>query len=207
VDRWFDDTAGLRVQNTTEEPRTGSEEIDMMRHHRPIRMAVICLALFTAACVTINIYFPAEKVESVAGEIVNEIRGQGGEGKSLKDNKTSLLGRTLLALSPPLAWAEDVTTVSNPTIRALKEKMKSRFAQMRPYYQKGLLSEGGNGYVSVGSVQGLGLKEKRDLQNLVDAENNDRGTLYGEVAKALKIDPGQVGRIAEIFAKEWQKSF
>jgi len=52
----------------------------------------------------------------------------------------------------------------------------------------------------------LGLKEKRDLNNLVTAENNDRKTLYEEVAKALKIDPGQIGKVAEIFAKEWQRS-
>jgi hypothetical protein len=51
----------------------------------------------------------------------------------------------------------------------------------------------------------LNLKEKRDLNGLVDAENSDRKTLYSEVAKALKIDPGQIGRIAGIFAKEWQK--
>ncbi len=36
--------------------------------------AVLLAGLF--ACVTINIYFPAEKVESVAGDIVNDIRGQ-----------------------------------------------------------------------------------------------------------------------------------
>jgi hypothetical protein len=29
--------------------------------------------------------------------------------------------------------------------------------------------------------------------------------LYQEVAKALKIDSSQVGRVGEVFAKEWQK--
>ncbi|MFH1487812.1 MAG: DUF1318 domain-containing protein, partial [Pseudomonadota bacterium] len=163
-------------------------------------------ALF--ACVTINIYFPAEKVESVAGEIVDEIRGgkSSGPSKTLNKDKTSSLGKTLFALLPSAAWAEDATTVSNPAIRALKESMKNRFAQMKPFYQKGALAEGGNGYVALGSTQGLGLKDQRDLKNLVDAENRDRQTLYAEVAKALKIDPGQTGKIAEIFAKEWQKS-
>ena len=119
------------------------------------------------ACVTINIYFPAEKVESVAGEIVNEIRGTGGgvKKKPVKDGSSSLLHDTFLALSPSLAWAEEATTVSNPTIRALKSKMSGRFAQMKPYYQKGMLKEGGDGYVSIGSTSGLGLKEKRDLNS------------------------------------------
>ncbi len=158
------------------------------------------------ACVTINIYFPAEKVESVAGEIVDDIRGKkpdqkGGQSK----NDGAFLPEIRIVLSLSSAWAEDVITVSNPTIRALKEKMKARFQALKSYYQKGALNEGGDGYLSVSDTGGLNLKEKRDLNGLVDAENSDRKTLYSEVAKALKIDPGQIDRIAGIFAKEWQK--
>jgi uncharacterized protein YdbL (DUF1318 family) len=83
--------------------------------------------------------------------------------------------------------------------------MKARFQTLKPYYQKGALNEGGDGYLSMADTGGLNLKEKRDLNGLVDAENSDRKTLYSEVAKALKIDPDQVNRIAGIFAKEWQK--
>jgi uncharacterized protein YdbL (DUF1318 family) len=80
---------------------------------------------------------------------------------------------------------------------------------MKPYYKKGTLKEGNNGYVSLGSASGLGLKEKRDLNALVEAENRDRKTLYVEVAKALKVHPidaAQIDKVARIFAKEWQKS-
>ena len=164
----------------------------------------IILAVF--ACVTINIYFPEEKVEAVAGEIVDEIRGQKGGGEKRPGNeKNSLLRKTLFALSPSVAWAQDVTGVSNPTIRALKQRMKSRFSQLKPYYEKSMLVEGNDGYVSIGNTQGLGLKEKRDLNALVDAENGDRRTLYAEVAKALNIDSSQIPKVGGIFAKEWQK--
>ena len=179
-----------------------------MTFSKPFYLALLGMVCAIVACVTINIYFPAEKVESVAGEIVNEIRGTGsGEKKKpVKDGSSSLIHDTYLALSPSMAWADEATSVSNPTIRALKSKMSGRFARMKPYYQKGMLKEGGNGYVSIGSTAGLGLKEKRDLKNLVDAENNDRRTLYQEVAKALKIESSQVNKVAQIFAKEWQKS-
>jgi len=83
--------------------------------------------------------------------------------------------------------------------------MKARFQDLTPYYRKGALKEGANGYLAAVDAGGLNLKEKRDLNGLVDAENSDRRTLYAEVAKALKIEPGQIDRIAEIFAKEWQK--
>jgi hypothetical protein len=183
----------------------------MRKNVKPIWVIIACMAIFIFACVTINIYFPAEKVESVAGDIVNDIRGprSGEEEKPQGSDKSSLLQKTLLALSPSPAWAQEATTVSNPTIRALKQRMRSRYNQMKPYYQKGTLKEGNNGYVSLGETSGLGLKEKRDLNALVDAENKDRKTLYVEVAKALKVHPidsAQINRVAEIFAKEWQKS-
>jgi hypothetical protein len=182
----------------------------MKRHVRPVWVLILGTAIFIFACVTINIYFPAEKVESVAGDIVNDIRGPGGEEeKPPGKDKSSLLQKTMLALTPSPAWAQEVTEVSNPTIRSLKQRMRSRYNQMKPYYQKGMLKEGNNGYVSLGKTSGLGLKEKRDLNALVEAENKDRKTLYVEVAKALKVHPidsAQIDRVAKIFAKEWQKS-
>lgn len=172
---------------------------------KPLGIVFVCMGLFMFACVTINIYFPAEKVESVAGDIVNDIRGRTPPQKDNQSRHHHPL-RAILAFHPSSAWAEEVITVSNPTIRALKEKMKARFQQMGPYYQKGALKEGNNGYVAMGDTGVLNLKEKRDINSLVEAENNDRRTLYEEVAKAMKIDPSQISRIAEIFAKEWQKS-
>ena len=176
-----------------------------MKNYRKALCAVGALfTLLIFSCVTVNIYFPAEKVESVAGEIVDDIRDRKApdKGSSLED---TFLQKAICALFSSNAWADEVTTVSNPTIRALKEKMKARYAKMKPYYQKGMLVEGGNGYVSLGNTGGLGLKEKRDLKTLVDSENSDRETLYKEVAKALKIDPSQTGKVGEVFAKEWQK--
>jgi hypothetical protein len=179
----------------------------MKRHAKPVLAVTVSIMLCILACVTINIYFPAEKVESVAGEIVGDIRGNEvkKQEEPLKNDKTSFLRGTILALSCSVAWAEEATSVSNPTIRALKEQMKGRYAQLKPYYQQGRLVEGDDGYLSEGNSEGLGLKERRDLKNLIDAENKDRSRLYDEVAKALEIDSSQVNRVAEIFAKEWQK--
>lgn len=178
----------------------------MKRHPKFLLTIMIVPLAALFACVTINIYFPAEKVESVAGDIVNDIRGQKVPQKDKQSKKyEGFLSGIKIALFPSDAWADEVTDVSNPTIRALKEKMKDRFKSLKSYYQKGILKEGSDGYLSVAQTSGLSLKEKRDLNGLVDAENSDRKTLYGEVAKALKIDDSQIGRVAEIFAKEWQK--
>lgn len=174
---------------------------------RPLRVASLLFLCTLVACVTINIYFPAEKVETVAQDIVDDIRGREGamDEPSEVDKKESFFQFIRTCMSPGTAWAQDVTEVSNATIRALKERMKGRYRQMKPFYDKGLIKEGNDGYVSAGDLGGLGLREKRDLNSMVDAENQDRRTLYQEVAKALDIDPGQIDRIGQIFAKEWQK--
>ena len=175
------------------------------RYHFLLTITAVLLGALVS-CVTINIYFPAEKVESVAGDIVDDIRGKKAPQKDRQSKIDENFFSTIkLALFPAAAWADEVTDVSNPTIRALKEKMTIRFKNLKFYYQKGVLKEGGDGYLSTAETGGFNLKEKRDLNGLVDAENSDRKALYAEVAKALKIDNSQFGRVAEIFAKEWQK--
>ncbi len=179
----------------------------MKIRRRPLWLTMMCFTLLIFACVTINIYFPAEQVESVAGEIVDEIRGQKpGDEKSRNNEKSNLFNKPFYAFFCPVAVAAEPLTVSNPGIRMLKQQMKARYAQMKPFYQKGILRENNDGYVSLAQTAGLGLKEKRDLNSLVAAENGDRKKLYFEIAKAMKIDPSQVDRIGEIFAREWQKS-
>jgi uncharacterized protein len=176
----------------------------MKRNGRPFYVLLSAFLVFVFACVTVNIYFPADEVKSVAGDIVKDVRGN-KEAPS-KDGKTSQLGTTLLAFLGSNAWAEEATAVSNPTIRALKAQLKANYQRMKPYYQKGMVKEGNDGYVSATNTGGLNLKDKRDLNSLVEAENQYRKQLYAEVARALKIDPSQINKIAEIFAKDWQKS-
>ncbi|MEJ2586380.1 MAG: DUF1318 domain-containing protein [Deltaproteobacteria bacterium] len=178
----------------------------MKTTQRTLWITASLFSFLVFACVTINIYFPAEKVKSVAEDIVDDVRGQKTDGDQSLFKKNRLpVSNTLAAFVCPRVWAAEALTVSNPTIRALKQRMKARYARMRPYYEKGVVREKDDGYVALGNTAGLGLKEKRDLNSLVSAENSDRKRLYQEIAKAMNIDPSQVNRIGEIFAKEWQK--
>lgn len=186
-------------------------EEKMSASHRRFRILVFSAIFLIFACVTINIYFPAEKVETVAGEIVEDIRGSDEQKKKEDDNaaseKQGFTGsKPVFASLVSAAHAQEVTEVSNPTIRSLKDRMKARYPQLKPWYGKKVLAEGDDGFVQLGPTQGLDIKEKREVRNLAAAENKDREALYREVAKALNIDPGQVDKVAAIFAKEWQKS-
>ncbi len=118
---------------------------------------LLALAILSVgACVTINIYFPAEKIEAVAGEIVQEARGLQPEKDTdaPPKNKSSSSQRPMLVVSlVATAWAaEDVTTVSNPTIRALKQQMKERYPLLKPHLKSGVLPEGADGHVGLANA-------------------------------------------------------
>ncbi|MBW1974768.1 MAG: YdbL family protein [Deltaproteobacteria bacterium] len=168
------------------------------------------LVLLLISCVTINIYFPAEEVRKTAEEIVGEVRGAPENNKTdekhIKEPQSFrfLPGKSSLFVS--IAYAQREVNVSNAAIRAIKERMKKRLPMLKPYFNSGNIGEGSDGYLHVRSFIGLDFKAKARLKKLVKAENDDRRALYREIARALKIDSSQIGRVASIFAQEWQKS-
>ncbi|HUT08128.1 MAG TPA: DUF1318 domain-containing protein [Candidatus Latescibacteria bacterium] len=163
--------------------------------------------VFVLACITVNIYFPEATVKQAAAEIVDEIRKKDAEktGQDTIKKLTSLQGSAAFSFVPA-AYAQEVTNVSTPAIRALKESMKTRFVALKPYYDGGNVGEMNKGMVDVRDEAGLNLQAKAALRNLVKDENGDRMKLYAEVAKALNIEASQVERIQKIFAEEWIKN-
>ena len=163
--------------------------------------------VFVLACITVNIYFPEATVKQAAAEIVDEIRKKDAEktGEDVIKKLPSLQESAPFSLVPA-AYAQEVTNVSTPAIRALKESMKTRFAVLKPYYDGGNVGESNMGMVEIRDEAGLNLQAKAALRNLVKDENNDRTELYAEVAKALGIEASQIERIQKIFAEEWIKN-
>jgi uncharacterized protein YdbL (DUF1318 family) len=179
------------------------------------RKIILCLLLFFLfSCVTVNIYFPAKEVEQAADTIVEDVRGvppkEGQkpaiEQPSGKEGQSSLRQMIHGALSVTTVMAQEAASVSNPTIRALKQAMKQRYPSLQPFFSRGNIGESNAGLVEVRSTEGLSLQDKGALQNLVAAENRDRESLYAEVAKALNIDPSLVSQVKQKFAESWQRS-
>ncbi|MCE3241245.1 MAG: putative rane protein [Deltaproteobacteria bacterium] len=172
----------------------------------PGRVTVVLL-LILSACVTVNIYFPAAAVQRAADEIVKETWG-GSNGKSERVQPQSLLPfaphRTLsLSLTREVFAQEADINVSNPAIRGLRDSIKRRSGAIKPYMDKGSAGINQDGLLVVRSSEGLSLKERAEVQQLIEAENRDREALYAEIAKANNIPPDAVPKIKGIFAKSW----
>jgi len=165
--------------------------------------SILFFTIFFMACVTVNIYFPATKVEKAAEEIVKEVRQQSPK-KEEKSPPESELHKWQFV---NCAYAQEgVLEVSTASIRALKTAIKKRFPKLIPYFQKGIIGENNRGLLEIKSWEGVSLLERAKVKQLVEAENKDRTNLYQEVAKNMGIDPSQLGKVQKIFAKQWQKT-
>ncbi len=169
--------------------------------------------LFIFSCLTINIYFPEAEVKKTAEEIVGEIR-KSDEDKEKKDknldehllNQTEYARNSAFSLIPAAFAGQEVSTVSSPKIRALKDSLKARQTQLKPFYDGGHIGEGNDGFINIRDDSGLNLRDKALLRSLEKEENSDRKSLYEEVARALEIDSSQISRVQKIFSEEWIKN-
>lgn len=171
-----------------------------------LKRTVLLLAFLTNACVTVNIYFPAAAVERAADEIVKETWGNRTESAP-KEQPRSLLSTAREIVSVTFvdeAFAQEADiNISNPAIRALKDSIKNRSGSIKPFMDRGNVGLTKEGLLTVRTTDGLSLKERAEVQQLVDAENRDRESLYLEIAKANNFPLESVAKIRSIFARSW----
>lgn len=173
-----------------------------------LKHCTLFLAVFVAACVTVNIYFPAAAIQKAADEIVSDVRGSEGkqDQKTPKSGDQSRLMEILQCLNVGVREANaqiniDVTT---PAIRNLRQALKDNFSALKPFYEKGALGENNNGLVEIKDQGTLNLKEKADLKRVSDQENKNRMALYNEIVKANKLAGDSLPKLQKIFAKSWR---
>ena len=171
-----------------------------------LKRVALLLAFLTNACVTVNIYFPAAAVERAADEIVKETWGSRTESAPKEQPRSLLPAAWKIAsigfVDEVFAQEADIN-VSNPAIRALKDSIKNRSNSIKPFMDRGNVGIAKDGLLTVRTTEGLDLKERALVQQLVDAENRDRESLYLEIAKANNFPKESVPKIKSIFAKSW----
>lgn len=173
-----------------------------------LKRSIFLAVFFLTACVTVNIYFPAAAVERAADQIVKETWGGPAEPANTpaqpqsNNSKTSVPRLSLGLIGVAHAQEADIN-VSNPAIRALKDSIKQRSGAIKPYMDRGNVGIGQDGLLAIRTSDGLSLKERAEVKQLVDAENRDRESLYSEIAKANNISNDNIPKIKSIFARSW----
>ena len=169
-------------------------------------IASFCLAL--AACVTINVYFPAAAAEKAADRIIEDIWGPEQGPKPAGNEQSSLghfAGDVLLAALDfviPAAHAQADIDISSPAIRALTASMKGRAGQLDPFFSSGAIGLTADGLVEVRDANAVPLADRTKLRKLVADDNADRNSLYREIAGA-NGHPEWEADIRSTFAERW----
>lgn len=174
-----------------------------------IKTAGFVAVFLIASCVTVNIYFPAAEVQKAADKIVDDIHTKDDDVQKKTapaPGPSGLLNSLMrqLSLGPEKAYAAMDINVSTPSIRGIMESMKSRFPQLKPFYDKGAIGENNMGFLDARDMSGLNLQERSQANKLIDQENRDRTALYSEIATANKLGPESVEQIKKIFANSWR---
>jgi uncharacterized protein YdbL (DUF1318 family) len=172
-----------------------------------LKRTLFFVTFLMSACVTVNIYFPAAAVERAADQIVKETWGgasapapKGEPQSSLPPTHSSLVSFGFISQ----AYAQEANiNISNPAIRALKDAIKNRSESIKPFMDRGNVGIRQDGLLAVRTADGLSLKERAEAQQLVEAENRDRESLYAEIAKANSMATDSIPKIKTIFAKSW----
>ena len=165
------------------------------------------MLLLLAACVTINIYFPAAQAEQAAERIVEDILGK----QAPKEDKGAWLerrqfemfaGKVLNLLVPQAQAAQPDFNVNTPQIRQLQAAMKQRNQRLKAYYSSGGVGFTRDALIAVHDSSAIPLKERAKAERLIADENSDRNALYGAIA-AANGHPEWAQDIRSTFARTW----
>ena len=80
--------------------------------------------------------------------------------------------------------------------------MKQRFNQLKGFYDSGAVGFTQDALIGIRDLGSVPLKQRGQLKNLVDAENQDRNQLYKEIARA-NGHPEWEKDVRETFSKTW----
>ena len=191
---------------------------------RLLSLKLLVLGLL-AACVTVNVYFPAAAAEQAADRIIDTVTTQPPATKPPESEQKTTQPQTppnsqvlrkaeqpvlmaaagaLLDLLVPVAEAQANPNldVSDPQIRAVTASMQQRFGSMKKYFDSGVIGLTADGKVTVRDLNDVPLAERALVTRLVTEDNRDRDTLYSELARANK-HPEWEPDIRRTFARRW----
>lgn len=176
-------------------------------------MMFLGLVFTLAACVTINVYFPAAAAERAAEKFVGDVLGETPEESLLINPLDPPSGVMLIAVANLLdflvadAQAQQAEIdINTPQINAIKARMAQRQRQhLDALFDAGAIGFSSDGLVTVRDRSAVPLSERRTIESIVAEENRDRKAVYREIAVA-NGHPEWEKDIQETFAREWVRN-
>jgi uncharacterized protein YdbL (DUF1318 family) len=108
---------------------------------------------------------------------------------------------SMLALAAP-AWAQANLEINTPAIAAVQASMQKRHGELHAYFGNGAIGLTREGFIALREPNAVPLPQRQQVNGLVAAENQDRATLYREIARA-NGKPEWESEIRATFAQRW----
>jgi len=168
---------------------------------------LIAGVLVLAACVTINVYFPAAEAQQAAAEFVDKVIGTdpaqapppAKPPQAFQQPRFNLMS---LIISDAQAQTVDIT-IRTPAIQAIQDRMADRFkTSLEVHFDSGALGFGNDGLIVVRDASKVPLKDRVGVNQLVADDNRDRKAVYREISVA-NGHPEWEAQIRDTFARQW----
>lgn len=185
------------------------------------QLSLIGICLFIAACVTVNVYFPAAAAEKAVDKFVKDVYGETQQEQQDKKEKSEpvdekpssnflpedqeragIVHRVVNFVIPIALAAQPDIDIATPATNKLKTSMTARHQKLVPYYASGAVGMTSNALLVVRDDKAVSIKERNVVKQLVAEENRDRNQLYQEIAVANQ-HPEWEGEIRNLFARRW----
>jgi uncharacterized protein len=196
------------------------EGLTMFRRVLPVNL--VLASLMFAACVTVNVYFPAAEAERAADRAIDVVKGESAGGAAQQpqrergDSDTAALraapevpillaalGHALESLVPAAHAQSANIDISSPEVDAILASMAQRYqGELKKYFASGAIGWAANGDVAVRDQNAVPITERATVKRLVAEENGDRASLYAAIAKA-NGHPEWESDIRQTFARRW----
>jgi len=180
---------------------------------RVLSLKIALASLLFAACVTINVYFPAAAVDKAADQFINDVT-KGSSSTPPQSNYTpsqdepnllvAAIGQVLYALIPAAQAqnAEAALNVNTPAVARIRSSMTARFVELEKFFASGAVGLTNNGLIEVRDINAVALPDRATVKRLVAEDNSDRAQLYTEWARASN-HPEWEADIKKSFARRW----
>jgi uncharacterized protein len=194
----------------------------MFRRALPVKLTLASFVV--AACVTVNVYFPAAEAERAADRAIDVVKGAPGSTgtqsqsqQERSDSETTrfeavpsepplllaALGHALEMLVPAAHAQNANIDISSPEVDAILGSMRSRYqGELKKYFASGAIGYAANGDIAVRDQAAVPLTERATVKRLVAEDNSDRAALYASIAKA-NGHPEWEAEIRQTFARRW----
>jgi uncharacterized protein YdbL (DUF1318 family) len=108
----------------------------------------------------------------------------------------------ILSLMPLAGYSQANIEIDTPAITSLEQRMQQRHNQLESYYSRGAVGLTRDGLIAMRDANELPLSARQPVNALIAAENQDRNTLYREIARA-NGHPEWEADIRSTFAQRW----